>query len=332
MIQRKKLSEVRVCNFCARSCHLDNGEVGACGVRKNIAGHITSLYYSKIASMAVEPIEKKPLYHFHPASRVLSLASFGCNFSCSFCQNYSIAQDYDPYFAYESESINPTNLPMIMEKEGVNLVAYTYSEPTVWQDYMLECCDWVSGNGGKNIMVTNGFFSSVALDKFTRSVDAFNIDLKGNRAFYQKHCGARIEPVLHSISRLISAGKHVEVTTLLIEDLHTLEDVREIARMVSDLGVKVWHLSRFYPAYKMSNSNRTSEPFLKEAIEIARSKDIDFVYGGNSQNISNSLTKCTKCSNVLIQRDQYNVHLINSRIENSKMFCNICGTELFGKY
>lgn len=323
------LSKAVVCDYCAHACRLGPGQIGICGVRQNRDGQIESMFFSKIAAFGIDPVEKKPLYHFYPGEGVISLASFGCNLACSFCQNYRIAQEFSASLAKEMDALAPELMPKIMQKENLRLVAYTYGEPTVWQDFMLECCEHVSANSGKNIMITNGFFSKKALDKFANAIDAFNIDLKGSDEFYRALCGARLSPVLNSISHLVGLGKHVEVTTLLIEDVHSLEDVRDLAKMLSDCGVKIWHISRFYPAYKMLDNNPTSEEFLQEALDIANEYNIDYIYGGNTRSFSVS-TKCSKCKSTIIERNLYQTRILNSSIQDEKLICDICKNEVIG--
>ncbi len=317
------------CNFCAHHCHIAPNHFGRCGIRKNTGTEITTANYADVVALGVDPIEKKPLYHFMPRADALSVALAGCNFTCKFCQNYNISQK--DYFAQlQTDKWPPQQLAQKAVKLNTPVMAYTYAEPTVWRDYMIDTAKLVKKQHRKNVMVTNGFFSEETLDIALEHIDAFNIDLKGSDDFYRKICGARVAPVLESIRKIAIRKKtFLEVTTLLIERLHTVDDIMGLADFLEKSAVKVWHLSRFFPCFKMFDHPATSEDFLLSIIEKVKANfDIPHVYAGNSGLEQYNQTICPDCGAKLIGRQGWAVTQVNLR--DGK--CKSCGHELYGYF
>jgi len=328
------------CNFCIYRCRLAEGETGICGVRQNRNGRIETTVYGQVAALGIDPIEKKPFYHVFPGRSAFSAALPGCNFHCTYCQNFELSQ----YREYKKSSrsagsgrryLSPEELAGQMAEHGLDIMAYTYSDPVVWQDYMLDTAILVKQvPGGKNCMITNGSMTPEALESMLGLIDAFNIDVKGNTAFYRQYCGGRLEPILQNIARIEDSGKAVvEVTTLVIEGIHTLQDIRTLGGQLFDAGVKVWHLSRFFPAYKMLDRAPTTEAFLIKALEAASESGIPFIYSGNSSSRSYSATICPGCGNVLIPSHSYSGEAGDAARRNiPEGKCRKCGTSIYGLF
>lgn len=318
------------CDFCEHRCNLADGERGKCAIRRREGDRIRTFNYGEHVSLAVDPIEKKPLYHFYPGSEVLSSALFGCNMGCEFCQNASISQP-EFFGSLNTRYIGPDELARERREGGYPVVAYTYSEPTVWQDYMLDAARTVHASGGTNVMVTNGFFTREALDRFLPVIDAFNIDLKGGDTFYRELCKTPMKPILRNIRAIagMENGPVLEVTTMLLEGAHTEEEIMELAHALDDAGVQVWHLSCFRPSYKMRDWKSTGEEFLERI--YMRSKEetkIPFIYGFSRRHREYEQTFCPNCGRVCIDRWGFEVnhnHLLGGR-------CPSCGTEIYGRH
>jgi pyruvate formate lyase activating enzyme len=289
------------CDFCFRRCAIAPGQAGFCGVRANHGGDIVTESRNQAVSLAVDPVEKKPLYHVQPGSMTLSVALFGCNYRCRFCQNASISQPENRARA-SGFTLAPGAMAERMEELGLGSVSFTYSEPTVWQDWMLEAAQAVKERGGRCFMVTNGSFTPEARARFAGLIDAYNIDVKGDEAFYAEYCGGSLEPVLENVRALCrQEGVAVEVCTLLIEGVHRLETIVELGERLRDAGLQVWHLSRFFPAWKMLDTAPSSEEFLDRALEAVRQRGlVPFCYAGNSSRVQD--TRCPACRRVLIAR------------------------------
>ncbi len=312
-----------VCDFCWHHCNLSEGQRGICKVRKHVKGKLVTTTYGQIESMAVDPIEKKPLYHYYPGSSTFSFALFGCNLSCQFCQNYTLSQG-EPTLSLASERVEPSKILSLARERGCHSISYTYSEPLVWQDYMLDVATLAKKAGMQNIMVTNGSFSKEALQRLLPVIDAFNVDLKGNETFYRNVCKGSEQVVLDAIEVIGKTKAHLEVTTMLIESMHTKEDVQALGKALHERGVQVWHLSRFFPRYKMAALAPTSEAYLSEMVALARQSGIPYIYSGNSEVGRN--TFCPSCHALLI--DEHNQ--ISSTFEHGT--CTHCGTSIFGVF
>lgn len=313
-----------ICDFCAHRCRLADGATGLCGVRVRRGGRIETTVYGEIQSAAVDPIEKKPLYHFLPGSRVFSVALAGCNFRCSFCQNASIAMP--ELFPKPRAHWSPEEVFAAWQDSGTPTIAYTYSEPTVWQDFILDTAPMVRAAGGRVVMVTNGFFTPEAADRLMAVVDAFNIDLKGDDEFYRRLCRGRVAPVLDTIRR-IAPHRHLEVTTMLMPSRHTPEIIEDLRRELSAAGVRVWHLSRFFPAWKLKQEPATSETELRTTLDrIAHTGDPPFIFAGNSRQSEYHQTRCPACGTVCIDH--------RAPVEDRTVggTCPECGQQLYGVF
>ena len=312
-----------VCDFCWRHCSLGEGQSGVCRVRRNVQGKIVTTTYGQIEAMAVDPIEKKPLYHYYPGSKTFSFALFGCNLACEFCQNHSLSQG-DPAVVLASERLEPRTIVELAREKGCHSISYTYSEPLVWQDYMLDVATLAKKAGMQNIMVTNGSFSQEALKRLLPVIDAFNIDLKGDEKFYKDVCKGQQRAVLDAIEAIGKTKAHLEVTTMLIESMHSTEDVRALGGQLFERGVQVWHLSRFFPRYKMAHLKATSEAYLTEMVALAKQSGIPYIYSGNSE--TERTTFCPSCHALLIDED--------NRVDTALEFgqCKRCRTPIYGVF
>ncbi len=327
------------CDFCYRLCEIREGSRGFCGIRENRKGRIYTVTYGKVLAAAVDPIEKKPFYHVHPGKKTLSVALFGCNYTCSFCQNHELSQKSSPLYPapwkdQESGITEPSDLVRRMRECGLSIMSYTYSDPVVWQDYMLDTARLVKEGGGINCMVTNGSFSANARDRIIPMIDAFNIDVKGNEAFYAKYCSGALGPVLETVESITSEkGKILEVTTLLIEGIHEIDDVYRLGKLLKDAGVMVWHISRFFPHYRMGEHEPTTEGFLNEALLAAESCGIPYIYAGNSGNPEYAKTRCPSCRHEIIGRRGYYVHVEQELVEHLLLgLCTNCGESIYGLF
>lgn len=276
-----KIEDKKVhCYLCPHNCVIKPDGIGACRARKNIDGSLYSLNYGKITSIALDPIEKKPLYRFKNGSMILSVGTFGCNLKCSFCQNWTIAHDNPEVY-----DVTPKDLAQRaseLTSQGNIGIAYTYNEPSIWYEFVYDTAKIVKDAGLSNILVTNGFIGKEALLKLLPYVDAMNIDVKGYTAsFYSDICKATLENVKETVE--ISAAKcHVEVTTLVIPTLNdALEEISEMSKWLSSISPQIpLHLSRYFPNYKMKDIPPTPKETLIKAREEAL-KHLDYVYMGN---------------------------------------------------
>lgn len=321
-----------VCDFCWRHCHIAPGHAGVCSVRRNEGGTLVTEGYGQIVALAVDPIEKKPLYHFFPGSPTFSFALFGCNFTCSFCQNYAISQKAYQYDRSNTQGrcMSSKDLVELALQKGCHSISYTYSEPLVWQDYMIEVALLAHQKGMQNIMVTNGSFSQEALKRLLPLIDAFNVDVKGNELFYRTVCNGELHIVLDAIDFLVKHNAHLEITTMLIESLHTQEDVANLGKILKNLGVQVWHLSRFFPRYIMQDVSATSEAYLRRMVDVASLSGIPYIYSGNSE-VENA-TYCPSCHALLIEPRVGRSRSKNLSMPLEKGICPHCGSSVYGVF
>ncbi len=325
------------CTACRHSCILRNGQVGVCGVRANIDNSLYSLVYGKPLAIHIDPIEKKPLFHFLPSSRALSIGTFGCNFSCLFCQNHEMSQGVKNKPLKEvigiidrySENLDPEEIVDMALMNNVEVIAYTYNEPTVFAEYFLDTARIAKRKGIKNVLVSNGYFSYNLLRRIVKVIDAVNIDLKSiNPDFYRRIVGANLEYVLRNIS-LLKKYLWVELTTLIIPGENDGEqELRAIAKWIYSLDPNIpWHISRFFPFYKMMDKNSTPIDTLFNAYNIAKSEGLRHVYIGNYPSDKEN-TYCPKCGALLIERSMYNVRIVDLDLE--KGICKKCGEKISG--
>lgn len=309
------------CFLCPHHCRLKDGQVGICRVRSNQDGNLLTYNYGEITSLALDPIEKKPLYHFYPGTYILSAGSFGCNLGCSFCQNYSIAHGNPPSAYTAAEKL--AEITDSCCRDGSIGLAFTYNEPSIWYEYIMDVAPRLKELGMQTVMVTNGFIEKQPLEDLLTCIDAFNIDVKGfNDHFYPQMCKGRLEPVKETVERAIGRA-HVEITTLLIPGQNDDEvEIRALAQWLASLDRQtVLHLSKYHPDYKL-DLPPTPEATLNRAREIAL-EDLDFVFTGNLPGEINN-TNCLQCGNQLIQRTVYQVKITG--IEDRH--CVRCGAEL----
>jgi pyruvate formate lyase activating enzyme len=273
-----------ICSLCAHSCRIGPGDRGVCGVRENREGVLYSLVYGRVIAENVDPIEKKPLFHVLPGSKSFSIATVGCNFRCTFCQNHDISQA-----PWETGSIfgRKSTHEEIVEKAvgtGSKTIAYTYTEPTIYFEFAHDTAKMALEKGLKNVFVTNGFMTEEAIEKMAPSLHAANVDLKAfTDDFYRKKCGARLQPVLDSLKKMKSLGIWVEVTTLLIPTLNDSdEELRQIAEFIHSLGAETpWHISRFHPRHLIHDLPPTPVASIHRAAEIGKASGLKYVYSGN---------------------------------------------------
>jgi len=303
-----KLKKVR-CDLCPHHCLLPEGRTGICLARKNVDGILRSLVYCRPVSTAIDPVEKKPLYHFFPGSYIFSSGPNGCTFKCLFCQNCEISQSFFP-----AKEISPAVFFESIINSGTIGIAYTYSEPFVWFETIMDVGAMVREHGLKNVMVTNGFMEQKPLSDLLTLVDAMNIDIKSmNPAFYRKMCKAKLAPVL-AACETVKKKCHLEITNLLIPgENDSVQDIRQLVDFVSaNLGKNTpVHFSRYFPRYKLAVAP-TPHSSLALAYEIAREK-LEYVYIGNDNSGSGNNTVCPSCGEVLVRRNGYTVS-VNQRL------------------
>ncbi|WP_026487414.1 AmmeMemoRadiSam system radical SAM enzyme [Caldanaerobius polysaccharolyticus] len=285
------------CELCPHRCRIRESAYGICGVRRNLDGDLIAESYGKITGIAMDPVEKKPLYHFYPGKYILSIGSFGCNLKCSFCQNWHISQKRADF-----RLISPEELVSIAEMQEGNVgIAYTYNEPSVGYEYVYECAQLAKQRGLKNVMVTNGYISIQPLNDILQYVDAMNIDVKSfSDEYYKKLCGGKLNDVIKSVETAY-ARCHVELTTLIVTgENDDLKEIKELAKWVASIDRDIpLHFTRYYPAYKMKNPATPVETLLK-AYQIGK-EYLNYVYIGNVVGIDRN-TYCPECGNLLIKR------------------------------
>lgn len=317
------------CGLCRFRCRIRDGARGICGVRENREGKLFSLVYGKLCAEHVDPIEKKPLFHVLPGSRSYSIASVGCNFRCRHCQNYSISQ-VPPDASIPGELRSPEDVVKLALDTGCRSISYTYTEPTIFFEFAFETARLAREAGLLNIFVTNGYISQEALAMIAPYLDAANIDLKGfSEGFYRDIVHARLTEVLDSIIEYRRQGIWIELTTLIIPGLNDAEqDLQGIAAfIVENLGVDVpWHVTQFYPTYRLLDRPRTPVATLRLARDIGRAAGLHYVYEGNVPGEGGENTRCPSCSAMLIER--YGFAIENNRI--GKGACPDCGTMIAG--
>jgi pyruvate formate lyase activating enzyme len=302
----QKLSDQKIqCHLCNHRCLIGEGQRGICGVRENQGGTLYTLVYRQLISRNVDPIEKKPMFHFAPGSRSFSIATVGCNFRCDFCQNYEISQMPRDQNRILGEDVGPEQIVALAKKAGCKTIAYTYTEPTIYFEYACDIAKMATQEGLKNIFVTNGYMTEEALRTIHPHLHGANVDLKAFREeFYQKRCGARLEGVLRSLRVMKELGVWVEVTTLIIPGFNDAEEeLREIAQFLASLGKETpWHISRFHPMYKMLDRSPTSVRLLERARRIGLEAGLRYVYTGNVPGDQGEDTYCYQCGKLLVDR------------------------------
>lgn len=318
------------CGLCAHRCRIEPGGRGLCGVRENREGILLSLVYGSIVAENIDPIEKKPLFHFLPGSRSFSIAAAGCNFNCAFCQNHEISQMPRASGRITGRPASPAQIVERALASGSRSIAYTYTEPTVYFEFARETAQLASRKGLKNVFVTNGYMTPEAIDLMPW-LTAANVDLKSFRDdFYKKQCGARLQPVLESLRKMKETGIWIEVTTLLIPGLNDSEgELGELAAFIASLGTGTpWHISRFIPRYRMTRIPPTPAASIHRAARIGRAAGLKYVYSGNIPGDPGENTTCSGCGRLLIGRFGFAVE----RLDLAGAACPDCRTPLEGVF
>ena len=326
----RKLENNKVrCDLCAHRCLLTEGKTGVCGVKKNIDGTLYTLVYDRVISTNIDPIEKKPLFHFLPGSISFSIATVGCNFRCLHCQNYEISQMPKVQKRIGGSSTTPEDIVASAYRYGCESISYTYTEPTIFFELAYDTAKLAHEKGIKNVFVTNGYMTEEALLMIKPYLDAANVDLKFfNEKMHKRVCGASRDPVLDTIKRMREHGIWVEVTTLIIPTKNDSdEELEQIARFIKDVGPEIpWHVSAFYPTYKMLDLPRTPASTLYRARKIGIDAGLRYVYTGNIPGDEGEHTFCHNCKAVLIHRCGYEV--VANHIRDSR--CPYCGAVIDG--
>jgi pyruvate formate lyase activating enzyme len=327
----EKLDEKKVhCRLCRHHCLIAEGKCGICGVRENRDGILYSLVYGMPCSWHVDPIEKKPLFHFFPGSKAFSIAAAGCNFRCLHCQNYEISQVKvnDKYIP--GQKMPPEEAVELAKNSGCKSISYTYTEPTVFYEYAFDTAKLAKENGIYNNFVTNGYIEDEPLSAIAPFLDAANIDLKGfSQSFYKSVCGAELSNVLDTIRCYKKLGIWIEITTLIIPGYNDSEnELRGIAGFIkNELGPETpWHVSAFYPTYKLLDAGRTSPVILRRAREIGLEEGLRYVYEGNIPGSDGENTYCYNCKKLIIRRYGYSITDYNIKDGT----CIFCGATIDG--
>jgi pyruvate formate lyase activating enzyme len=343
-----------LCTLCPHDCHIPDGGRGACAVRYAQGGKLYTLVYDKVVTREIDPIEKKPLYHFYPGSQAYSIATVGCNLRCAFCQNWDISQWPKDHLAKHAapagaapaaepicpslaeleraipgEAVTPAEIVAAALRTHCQSIAYTYVEPTVFYELAYDTAKLARAAGLKNIFVTNGFIGEAALRELATVLDAANVDLKFFKdESYRRVSRARLQPILDAIRLYRELGVWVEVTTLVVPGLNDSDDeLRAIAGFVRSVGADVpWHVSQFYPAYKMLDRPPTPLATLRRAGEIGRAAGLRYVYEGNVPGERGEDSFCYQCGALLI--DRYGFYVRQNRIKRGA--CPDCGARIDG--
>lgn len=330
LLYDKRPEGVVSCSLCRHRCRIMPGARGICHVRENRGGVLVSLVYGMVVAEHVDPVEKKPLFHFQPGTRTYSIATVGCNFRCRHCQNYSIAQyDPDTVGRVAGDYVTPEEIVRRAVQSGCQSISYTYTEPTIFFEYALDIARLAHAAGLKNIFVTNGYITSEALDVVAPFIDAANIDLKGfDVNFYERVAGARLEGVLECIRDYHRRGIWVEITTLVIpgENDSDAQLGGAAAFIASQLGIDVpWHISRFFPQYQMADREPTPPDSLARAVAAGKRNKLRYLYVGNYAGGPEN-TDCPVCGATLIRRQGYDI--LANGIDNG--VCRMCCSEIAG--
>lgn len=334
----KKLPKNLVeCTACNHRCKIAPNKTGICGVRKNLPaggeGKLRLLVHGRVISANIDPIEKKPLYHFLPGTEIFSIGTVGCNFGCDFCQNFDISQ------ASKKDGVDVEKLGYeLPPKEIVNYclvnkirsIAFTYNEPTIFSEYAVDVMKLARKHKLFGVYVSNGYFTEECFDYIKPYIDAFNIDLKSfSDDYYRRVCKSRIKPVKESIKRIFKAKKHLEITTLLVPGKNnSKKEITDLAKFIKSVSPDIpWHISAFFPTYKMTDVEATRAEELFKAYEIGKKVGLQYVYCGNIADTDHSNTTCPKCKKVIIKRN--GTHKLSTGFRGA---CPKCKTKIYGKF
>jgi pyruvate formate lyase activating enzyme len=326
----QKLNDQKVhCFLCRHGCTIEHGRRGICAVRENRDGSLYTLVYGKLISTAVDPIEKKPIFHMKPGSRSFSIATVGCNFHCLFCQNSNISQLPREQTRILGQDTKPGEVVDMALRTGCHSISYTYTEPTIAFEFNLETARLANAQGLRNVFVTNGYMSREALQMISPYLDAANVDLKAfTEEFYSKQCGAHLQGVLENLRLMKEMGIWIEVTTLMIPGLNDSPlESEQIARFIMELSPDVpWHISRFHPMYRLIDRPSTPLHILKRARDIGLKVGLRYVYTGNVPGDEGEHTFCHGCGRVVVERLGFSI--LNNKIREGR--CSFCGATVPG--
>ncbi|HOS96235.1 MAG TPA: AmmeMemoRadiSam system radical SAM enzyme [Deltaproteobacteria bacterium] len=320
------------CVLCPHHCLIADGKVGVCGVRKNYGGTLITLVWGRSVAANVDPIEKKPLFHFLPGTKAFSIATVGCNLRCRFCQNNDISQYPVETGRVTGDEFPPDEVVASAVKTGCRSISYTYTEPTVYLEYALDTAVKAHEQGLSNTMITNGYTSTDVISTELKGViDAANVDLKAfTESFYKKLCSARLSPVLDAIQAYHDAGVWIEITTLVIPGENDSDaELRDIAAFISSVDPDIpWHISRYYPRYHYDSAPPTPVATLERAREIGLSEGLHFVYTGNVMGHEGEHTFCPACRRLLIERRGFSI--VQNTMKGDA--CGSCGHTIPGRF
>jgi pyruvate formate lyase activating enzyme len=319
------------CLLCAHRCLIAPAKFGVCGVRENREGKLYTHVYGEAIAAHIDPIEKKPLYHFLPGTTSFSIATVGCNFRCPFCQNWQISQvgKKDKEFRGGGK-LSPEDIVREAAKKRCRSISYTYTEPTIFFEYAYDTAKLARSAGLANVFVTNGYMTAEALKMIRPYLDAANVDLKAFKdETYKKVCGARLEPVLESIRLMKELNIWVEVTTLVVPGMNDgEEELRSIGRFIAGVSPEIpWHVSRFHPDYKYTQTDATPVETLRKAYALGRQEGLEYIYIGNVWGESED-TFCPKCGQPLLRRSGFLVE--ENKVKDGK--CSFCGRPIAGVF
>jgi pyruvate formate lyase activating enzyme len=318
------------CHLCFHQCHIKEERIGICGVRQNIGGRLYSLVYGRLISENIDPIEKKPLFHFLPGSTSYSVATVGCNFKCEHCQNYQISQFPGRHGAeIAGQERTAQEVVSAAERAGCRSISYTYVEPTIFYEFAYDCGVLAHERGLRNVFVSNGYMGHEVARQLAPVLDGINIDIKAfTDKFYREVCRARLAPVLENVRLMHELGVWLEVTTLVIPGWNdSPEELREIARFIKGIDPAIpWHVTAFYPTYEMIDRPPTPVATLRKAREIGLEEGLHYVYQGNVPGEGGENTFCPNCGAEIASR--YGYRILNRKVTSGR--CETCRTPVSG--
>ena len=317
------------CHLCNHRCLIKDGLRGICGVRENRGGTLFSLVYGQVIARHVDPIEKKPLFHFLPGTSSYSIATAGCNFKCLFCQNADISQMPKDRNQILGEEMTPEIVLEEALRSRSSTISYTYTEPTIFFEFALDIARPAASRGLRNIFVSNGYMTEECLKEISPNLHGANVDLKGfSEKYYKELCGAKLKPVLKTLELMKKMNVWVEVTTLLVPGLNdSKEELQQLAKFLVNLDPDIpWHISRFHPTYRLTNVRATPPESIRKAKDIGYEAGLKYVYTGNLPGDDGEKTFCHQCKELLI--DRYGFYVRKNAIANSR--CPKCSAEIPG--
>jgi Pyruvate-formate lyase-activating enzyme len=328
LYQEKLPNQVVHCHVCPHNCLISNGKYGLCKTRVNKDGQLYSIAYGNPCSVSIDPVEKKPLFHFYPGARIYSLATAGCNFRCLNCQNWEISQSSP--LELQHLDLSPVDVVQQAIDYGFDLIAFTYTEPTVFYEYILDTAKIARQKGLKTVLISNGYINPEPLLNLCEYIDAANIDLKCfDDSIYRKLTGGRLQPVLDTLKTIIETGVWLEITNLIIPDYSDKQQMIETMcnwLVINGFTDTPLHFSRFFPTYKMRHLQPTDQQILLRAKEIAEVSGLKYVYIGNQPELDGENTFCPQCKHVLMERVGYRVN--KNLIHKGQ--CTFCGESIAG--